>query len=172
MNSDEHHPGPRRWDNEYEEIQQILCDYGLTSARSRVAWQADMLHCYYWRLFGTLETHGWKMEAALQTVLWRCVPDGVIRLVAEAAACTADPLGSLVVDAVAQLEERIKHYSIQVAGKIEVMKMEVDLQRALENLEVTLSVVYAGIPLARPYSRNAMSSAVRLGWRDWEARLE
>lgn len=172
MNSDEHLRGLRPRENEYEEIQQILRDYGLISARSRVAWQADMFHCCYWRLFGIMETHGWKMETVMQHGLWHCLVNGVIRLVAEAAACTADPLGTLVVDAVAQLEERIKHYSIQVAGKIDVMKMEVYLQRALENLEVTLSVVYAGIPLARPYSRNAMSSAVRLDWRDWEARLE
>ncbi|WP_038166522.1 hypothetical protein [Verrucomicrobium sp. BvORR106] len=172
MNSDTHHPGPRRWDNEHEEIQQILRDYGLTSARSRVAWQADMLHCYYWRLFGIMETHGWKMETVMQHGLWHCVLNGVIRLVAEAAACTADPLGALVLDAVANLEERIKHYGIQVAGEIDVMKMEVDLQRALENLEVTLSVVYAGIPMGRPYDRNVESSAVRLGWRDWEAELE
>lgn len=171
MNSDEHLRGLRPHQDEHEEIQQILRDYGLTSARSRVAWQADMFHCYYWRLFGIMETHGWKMEAVLQNSLWQCLVAGVIGLVAEAAACTADPLGTLVVDAVAKLEEPIKHYSIQVAGKIDVMKMEVDLQRALENLEVTLSVVYAGIPLARPYSRNATYSAVRLGWRDWEAEL-
>lgn len=172
MDSDKHHRGPRPWENEYEEIQQLLRDYGLTSARSRVAWQADMFHCYYWRLFGIREVQGWKMEAALQNGLWQCLVRGVIRMVAEAAACTANPLGFLVVDAVTQLEERIKHYSLQVEEKIDAVKMEVDLQRTLESLEVTLSVVYAGTPFARPYSLNATSSAVRVGWRDWEAELE
>jgi hypothetical protein len=131
-----------------------------------------MFHCYYWRLFGIMEIRGWKMETALQSGLWRCLVKGAIRLMAEAAACTADPLGFLVVDAVTQLEERIKHYSIQAAGNIDVMQMEVDLQRTLENLEVTLSVVYAGTPFARPYSLNATSSAVRVGWRAWEAEPE
>lgn len=37
-----------------------LRDYGLTSARSRVAWQADMFHCYYWRLFGIREVQEWR----------------------------------------------------------------------------------------------------------------
>jgi hypothetical protein len=135
MNPDEHPQRPLRpQDDDDDEVEQLLRDRGLISARSRVSWQADMFHCYYWRLFGIMEIRGWKMETALQSGLWRCLVKGAIRLMAEAAACTADPLGFLVVDAVTQLEERIKHYSLQVAEKIDAVKMEVDLQRALENL--------------------------------------
>lgn len=172
MNSDAHPQGPLLPDGNDDEIEQLLRDLDLKSARARIAWQADMFHCYYWRLFGIMEIRGWKMETVLQNDLWRCLVKGALRLVAESTACTADPLGCLVVEAVTRLEERIRHYSMPVAGNSNVMQMEVDLQRNLENLEVTLSVVYAGIPLARAYAPNALSPAVRHGWRDKEAGLE